>query len=310
MANEALYSNLGDVVESEILAKEWLRLQADRNYLPNHPVFAKPAYVGDLQGTNTTTVQVSQLGWDGYDVLDDVGENTGAPETAITDDSSTVSVARKAISRNISDLHRVVDSMGVINNPASLARDAAMSAMAKLIDMVATLGATFAASGGPGSGNDLDVTSLLAQLIAMDVANNDGRMLAIIHSRQWGDVQEDMLAAVGTIAWRPATQEQISMRGGGFKGNLLGCDMYVSNRVPTANAGADRAGAIYTPGSIIWADATIPPDPHAHEIIVGGKVQVEFERDSSKWMKKITYNALLGASLGIDSRGRTLISDG
>lgn len=306
MANELLYSGAGDLTLSEILHQEVLRLLADRNYLGNHPALA---YCGDAQGTGSTTVKKAALGWDGYDILQDTNENTAATETAFTDDSFTVTVARKALSRNYSDLMRIVDALGIVTDPVAFAQDAVGAQQGKLMDMIADVGDGFTATAGPGTGVDLDYDSFLEAAIALDIANAQGPMLSVLHGRQWGDLQQYLLTATGTVQWMPASAEAIEMRGAGFKGQLAGVDIFVSNRVKTINAGADRAGFIFTKGAILWADATIPVDPHAFALYAGPKIMVEFERNSSSAMKKVTYNSYLGASLGIDAAGITLISD-
>lgn len=312
MANELLYSGAGDMVLTETLGKMFLLLLADRAYIGNHPALY---YAGDLQGSGSATIQLAEIGWDGYDILQDTNENTAATETAVNDDSVTVTVARKSMARNISDLLSIVDSIGLITNPEAFARDAVGAKAGKLMDMICQITDGFAATSGPGTGVDADLDSFLVGNIQLDVANVPGDdRLALLHPQQVGDIQRDLAtAASGAYAFDRSTKDFIDMRGTGWKGELAGVDVFSSGRVPTVNAGADRGGAIFGRGAVVWADATIPPNPmNSNYAFYVGKMLIEFARGASgasTAIQKIVYNAYLGASMGIDAAGTTFISD-
>ena len=54
---------------------------------------------------------------------------------------------------------------------------------------------------------------------------------------------------------------------------------------------------------LVWADALIEASlAGEREILVdGGRLQIDFDRDSSKAMTNVYYQALVGASLGQDA---------
>jgi hypothetical protein len=311
-----LYSGSGDFTVSETLNRLIILSLADRAYVGNHEALL---YAGDAQGSGSTVMKIPELGLDGYDSLAAPGENTAATETAFTDTSHTITVARQAITRNVSDLLRIVDQYGAVSDPASLVRDAMFCASGRLMDLIAGLADNFTATVGT-TGVDLDFDDLIEAAILLDIANaNTGRKMTLLHSRQWGDVQQDVVAnASGALAERADTQQLLDMSGGSFRQTVLGdIDIFVSNRV--VDAGADYKGGMWTRGGILWADSSIPVDPTAppNSSIYAGfvgssggaKLLVEFDRDIDKWMRKTVYNVVLGASQGQDSAGVTIISE-
>jgi hypothetical protein len=312
VANELLYSGATDFTLAEVLNQEVLLSLADRRYIGNHPALF---YAGDLAGSGSTVVQVPEIGWDGADVLADIAENTAATETAVADASYTITVSRRAISRNVSELLRVVDRFGIVSDPASLARDAVGAAAGKLMDLLANVIDDFTATAGTTL-VDLNLSDLVEAAITLDIANAAGRKLCLLHPRQIGDVQLDIAALAGVQEHRADLQGAMDMTGGAYRFTLFGdVDVFASGRVPTANSDEDRAGGMFVRGAIGWADASIAPDPVADAIYAGftgsqgAKLMIEFERNSSTWVKKTTYNTVMGVSQLIDAAGVSVISD-
>lgn len=117
---------------------------------------------------------------------------------------------------------------------------------------------------------DLDFDDILSASILLDVANAGGRRMCLLHPRQWGDVQADLATTTGAAAERLDIQAGMDQITGGYRTTLLSeIDVYVSAHVPTANAGADRAGAIWCRGAVGYADASIMPDARANAIYAG-----------------------------------------
>ena len=311
MANEILYSGLGDLRVAEVLRTKFQLLFADRNALPNHPVLMN-GYLGDIAGSGSTVVKLAQLGFLGYDDLAGVAENTAAAETALTDASVTVTVQRYAKAYNASGLASLTDTIGMPSREDLFVQDTLVSCSNNLTNLVADVIDGFAATEGPGSGVDLDLASLIRAAILLQVADAPVGMglLAILHNQQWGDIHLELLSSTaGAVQWAPATQEQINVMGQGMKGRFFGMDIFTSNRVNTINAGADRAGALMATGSVVWADATPVADGDVNKLILGRGCMYARDYDNSKDTKKHVMNHYAGASLGIDAGGVTLISD-
>src|SRR5688500_18866220 len=110
MANEFLYSGAGDLRLTEALAAEYRLLLKDRFSLLGH---AAIHYAGNCEQSGSTVIKVPLAGLGGYDRMAAVAENASASNTAVTDASATITVARQAIQRQVSDLNDMVDSIGV-----------------------------------------------------------------------------------------------------------------------------------------------------------------------------------------------------
>jgi len=93
-------------------------------------------------------------------------------------------------------------------------------------------------------------------------------------------------------------------KGQGYAGSFLGVDIFKSSKVPTANGGADRAGAMMGYGAVGMAEGAVRPIAAAGTVIA-----VEYERDSAKGLTAITGNAYFGVSLLQDSMGVSIITD-
>jgi len=276
-----------------------------------HPVLTG-GYLGDIAGSGSTTIKLAQLGFFGYDDLAAVAENTAAVETALTDSSVTVTIQRYAKQYNASGLASITDSIGFPSKEDAFVQDTVISCSNNLTNLVAGVIDGFTATEGPGTGVDLDLASLIRASILLDVAEapiNEG-LLAILHGQQWGDVHLELLGSTaGAVQWAPATQEQLAVKGQGYKGNFFGMAVFTSNRVNTLNAGADRGGALMATGSVVWADATPVPDGDMNKLILGRGCMYARDFDNAKDTKKHVMNHYAGASLGIDAGGVTIISD-
>lgn len=319
MANEILLSGLnpvipadGDPMLAETLAQEYALTLADRAALQQHPALM---WVGDVSGSGADTIKLPRYGWgaDGGSVLAN-GENAAAPEIALADDSAYVTVARQAMTRTVSDLLAGVDPHNMFANPALFVMDAVQCMATRKIDLACTSGATFTNDTGPGSGVDADVTSLLGALITLDI-NNAGNLakLAVLHSRQFGDIQQDIANSATGVAFKEASQELIMLRGTGFRGSFLGLDIFTSNLVNTANGGADYEGFITCRGGLIWASMAYPMTTGANVVLGSGadrlQIGVEFERESTLGTQLITHNAYFGVDMGDPVAGVSYTSD-
>ena len=91
MANDILYTGLGDQRLTEVLSMLWLEALADRNFLPNHPAIF---YGGDAAGRASLAVKVPIVGLNGYDAMASQSEVGSIGNTALTDTSVVCTVGR------------------------------------------------------------------------------------------------------------------------------------------------------------------------------------------------------------------------
>ncbi len=299
------YATISDLRTAEVVHAEYMRLLADRNSLPNHPVFA----VGykDATGLNSTTVKVGFVGLDGYDSMTAPGDGSAVGATDLTDASGTVTIAGQRFRRDPTDLARMTDPGGNFS-PARFARDMVGAANARLVDLVAALASGFSTVVGT-SGSDATLQNLLDCKRALNVANADGPLLGVFHPTQWADIMDDLtLNSGGAVQWEPAAPALRAVLGNGYQGRLAGIDVYTTTRVGTANGSADRAGMVVAPGAILWADAApIVDDPSRQQVF--GRVLFEMDRQAASAITSFVGHYTVGVAEGLDAAGVALITD-
>jgi hypothetical protein len=306
MAGEILYSGLGDLRLAESLSTQFLLLLADRNWLGNHPALFD---AGDVSGTGSTVVKIPQIGLDGYDAAAaSSGESGNSANVALTDASITVTVARQTFARETSGLAQITDP-GFLTSP-TWANDAFGAMNARMTNMITALMSGFATSVG-STGVNFSLANLLAAKAAL-AANNalDSQPLAILASVQMQDLMAEIATTSGGAAqFAQASQDLIAARGIGFQGSYLGMDFFSSNRVPTANAGADYAGGVFTRGAIVTAFGTPFVEDPSQQVAIGGRILFERDRTARTDLTAYVSHFYFGVAEGQDLRGVAIVTD-
>jgi hypothetical protein len=304
---------LTDQRVSEILNAEWLRLAKDPNALPNHPAIR---YAKDFAGAGTLTLKIPAVGFMGYDLPDQIAEGADVPDSTITDSQVTLTVARYSKAYSPTDVVKYTDSLGIFN-AASFAQDAMQSHVLKLTDLIANVVDGFNATAGTTTQN-LSIATVAGAIATLEANAHQsipvGMALGLLHPDQWGDFRTDLISNAGGALQYHVPAEKLRVMGLGYAGEFLGIDWIVSDYVPTANAGADRAGAIWLPGAVLWGDMSQYADS-ADSVVLGNKILFERDRNARGATTSFISHSYLGATLGIDSSalshrlGITLISD-
>lgn len=304
MANEILYSSAGDLRLAAVLAQEIDLLLADRASLWGHPAIR---YLGDQRGRGSTVVEVPLVGYDGYDRMSAPGESTAASNVALTDASPSVTIARQQLRRQISDLALFTDSI----NSTSLERlalDMVGAASMRFTELIVNVTDDFGTSVG-STGVDMSVDDFYSAMYALELVSAPGPFLSILHPRQLADFQESLRAEAGAVQWMPATAEMLNVKGQGFAGNFLGVDIFKSSLVPTANAGADRAGCLMSYGAVGYADMSVAMVDAGTREELYGLIKVEFSRDAAKQDTLVDGVYYVGVGILQDSLGVSIITD-
>lgn len=305
MADEIVFSGIGDLTVVESLTNEYILLAADRNALPNHPALM---YVGDIgAGARSNTLKVPHIGLMGYNLLASTGDGSAVANTALTDGSSTVAVGRYSKSYEASDLAKI--TAGGFLNASTFAMDAMASGALTLTSLIANLVDNFATVVGTTT-VAATIANFLDAIAALEIAKAVGPYIAVLHPVQWGHIRKDItLNSGGAIVFNPASAELMITRGIGYQGNLAGVDIFTSTYVPTANAGADRAGGMFGKGAILWADGSmVNDDPSGQSVVVAGKVLFERDRTAKYGLTAWVSHRYLGVSEGIDGFGVSIIT--
>lgn len=306
MADEIIYSGIADLRTAQALSAEILLLLADRNALPNHPSLV---YAGDAAGRGSSVLKVPGVGLGGYDLLSSTGDGSAVANTALTDAAYTVTVARYSKSYEASDLARLTDPANGKIKIGEFAMDAVQSANNTLVSLVANVTDDFTSTVG-ATGVDLSVANFLAAIQTLEVAKNVGPYMAILHPQQMGDLRTAIASVTGgAVQWLPASQEQIQILGNGYRGQWMGVDIFSSSYVPTANAGADRAGGMFARSAVLWADSSIPEENDANQLILANKIMFERERTAKSGLTAYVTHYYVGVSKGNDAAGVSIITD-
>ena len=307
MANEITFANTGDLKLAKILNNEIQLLLADRFSLRNHPSIFQ---AGNVSGRGSSVLSVPQAGLDGFDLMSATGgEIAATSNVALTDGSADITISRFALRREISDLANMTDSVGL--TVERLAADmvggyemAVTNAICDTIDGFTTTAGT--------SGVDLSVDDFFSALFALEQANVPTPYVSVLHPVQVTDLQSSIRAEGGAIQFMAATQEMLQAKGQGFAGSFLGVDIFKSSKVPTANGGADRAGAMMGFGAIGMAEGSVRPIAAlggALQFPAGTIIAVEYERTAATALTSITGNAYFGVAKLQDSMGVSIITD-
>lgn len=316
MANEILIAGLGDQLTAEILSTQFLMALASRDALDNHSALM---YVGDVFGQGSKVIKLPSIGLMGYDRPVAATEGSAASNTALTDASYQVTVGIYTKVYESSDFARFVDKLGAIK-PDMLAMDAIASKAVKMTDLIAGVTDDFTTVQGT-SGTNASWTDILDAAGTLNIANVPGPYMALLHPRQIQDIKNAIATATGTIQWLDASAAQMQVRGETFQGNLFNVDIFKSTLVPTANAGADRAGGMWGPGGVLWADSSVQATEPGQVVLgeqtiqVGqaqmraGKVLFERDRNGAAALTKFISHFYLGVTKGDDARGVSIITD-
>jgi hypothetical protein len=308
---ENLYSD-GSLVVSEILAQEVGLKLANRAFFHMHPAIE---YAGAAVGSAVTKVDYIDAG---AGTLASTAENTAVAGTAFNFARASITIAQHRLARSVSDMLRFLDSTGTVTNVEDFAADAAGSYAKTLSGLLIT--AAQSASTTVGSTNT-DATwenfrEAKAALVAANAEVTPGAVVCVLHPTQWAHLEANAATAgIGdAMARSPEAQEAMQANAplSGYRGRYFGIDVFTSASIPTANAGVDRSGFMCARTGLVWANAMVEPSlASEREILVdGGTLQIDFDRDSSKAMTNVYYQALVGASIGQDGAVVKIVTKG
>lgn len=300
MANEVLVSGIGDLIAGEVMANEFLLLLADRDA----SILTHPSLFYATGLPNSNVIRVPHIGLGGYDLLSATTPGSEVANTALSDGSTDVTVAMYAKRYNTEDQAKYL--IGGKMDAAALGQDAALSVAQTLISLIANVTDGFTATAGT-SGVNAAWSDVVTAKTKLAIAKASGPMLAIVHPQQWGDLEADTLS-LGAAPAQVLAGSLNAALGSQYKGQWLGIDFYVSSAVPTANAGADRAGGIFTRGAVAWADQAIP-DEGDPNIVNLGRARFERVRQGNYVATSWITSYACGVAKAIDGSGVSLITD-
>lgn len=302
MPNEVYVSASADILSAAILRKELEVLLHQKPFSMDLMVFR-----GDVRGTGSDTIKVRQIGND--DIGEVVAEGAAiSGNTAMTDGSYTLTPARIAIKRTMSDLMAIVDSTGLVDEVA-LARYNFSAIMKGLHALFAT--STQSLSGTVGAtGVDFSATNFFQAQQALQSRKANGRVIFHGAVEQFNNLQTDLRGEVGPWQLVPAVQEALAFKGEDYKGMLNGVELWTSDQTPDANGGADHGGAMFVKGAVAYAQGSAKPVKMRGRLVApGGVIYTDYDPDVDKAEEALVTNGFFSTSVSQILLGIKVITD-
>ena len=308
MADEILYSGIGDQTVAAQLGSFYTLLLADRDASAlRHPALIDAG----LGMPGSLVMQIPQLGLFGYDQMTDGTEGTAPANTALTDgnDQITLAIIEKIYEHG--DLARMGDAFGVFD-PETFAIDMTVSVAMTLLNKIAALSTGFSGNVVGTTTVDLVNQDFLDGITKLRIANVTGELCSLLHPQQIGDLGTDSFSLGGAVQMRADMQGIAAYTSGSYQGKLLNVDVFQSSQCPTA--GGDVNGMIFGRGAILHGRGQFRAESDANIIdlaVPGSPIVGRLERSRAgrsgltSWISR----AVIGVIEGQDLAGCRVRSD-
>lgn len=295
-----------DLRLDKIISQEIRILLKDSTNLRNTPFMD---YCGSINGSGSDTIRVRKAGLDNGDFSAYTGltEDTAVGDSNLTDGGVDIIVKRQALAYALSDLGGMTELSGAVNgiDPFRIAESISNSYDKLFADLTgATIASFTTVKGQSGVANTVGhfIDAVQALEAAASNVGAPGPYVALLHPKQWADIQDNILAqSTGILQFVPASYEALSAKGSHYKGSFLGVDIYTSSHV--TNDGTDHIGAFFAPGAIGYCNGMPAALPGAVQTMDMGEVLIEMDRVPNQALTRIVGHAYLGMSIIDDDRG-------
>jgi hypothetical protein len=146
----------------------------------------------------------------------------------------------------------------------------------------------------------------------LNLQNNPAQLACVLHNQQINDLVDSTRGETGAFQFRSDAQGILGPTGVGFRGQLLGIQFYQSDSVPTANAGADRRGCMFSAGAFAYTMGPVDPAMQVNpaDIIYGdSEMFIERSRDAEDAMSSYLVNFYPGTAEQEDLRAVRITTD-
>ncbi len=291
----------GNVRLAAVLSLEVSLLLADRASLRGHESIVD---YGNIAGSGSETIRVPLLGLDGYDAMASTGEAAAPSATALTYESPSITVARYALQRGITDLAAMTNS-GAGPSIEMLAADFAGAYDKAVTTAICALFSSFTQTAGSAT-VDLSVDDYFDAIFQLEQANVNGRPMAVLAPVQVADLQNSIRQEGGALQFIPATQAMLEAKGQGFVGEFAGTDIFKSDQVATSTG---RQGALYVRGGIGYAEGRMNPSPLlGSQVTASGPVVVDVDRSNGS-VSTLTGSGYFGCAILQNAMGVLIETD-
>jgi hypothetical protein len=260
----------------------------------------------------------------GSDTLRSTLDAVPGAYTARTSEIDGTNIANAAYATGKFDLipagysrkYELTDLLPIAGGPIQVERVAANLVAGVGLTMTDLLCALFPAllnDVGPGSGVDLDVSSIYDAQFQLNSQSVTGPYACVLHPQQINDFQNSLRAEAGAIQFQAATAEMLAARGPGFRGSWNGIQFFQSDSVSKVNTNADYAGAMFGAGCFGYtlADARLAAGhiPPGLLYLQNEALVIEMARDQTNFTTALIASIFPAVVEIEDLRGVEIISD-
>jgi len=267
-------------------------------------------FAGDLAGSGSDAVTLRFAGYGAKTPMAAANEDADVSASALSTATSSITIARNALRYDITDL-AVLTGLGRDIDPFLLANSMAMSAEARIMEIICNTFSSATTSVGT-SGVDMSVDDFCDAIFELELNDNMGNFYSVLAPRQFADLQNSLRSETNNaLAFSPAVEEAIAIKGQGFQGTLMGVQIFRSAYVQNSSPAGNKIGAMMSAGAVGYAIGTPRPLAGAGAEIrpAGTPVVVAFERDESKALTEIVGHLYCGAAITEDEKIVKIVTD-
>jgi hypothetical protein len=305
MANEITYTGKGDFFIAAALNRMLYENIVDRTDLSR-----TVTYYGSANGAGSTASKISKATFDDPMVAANTDEVTPIGNTDLGTGSATITVARQALSRDLSDIYQLIGEGGPSPDAARFASDMADAAVLRITDMICALFGSLSSIVGV-SGVNMALDDLYEGLYVLIRARAGGQKIFVGSPQQVTDLI-DSIRNEGQKLTPPDATDLLSRLGNqenwGFHGTFAGVQIWSADSVVTN--GPDSEGGLYTEKAFGLRDGVpqaamtaAAPGSFMSATPNGSPVFVEFERDAKAGLTSIVGNLYVGVAEIDDAHG-------
>jgi hypothetical protein len=265
--------------------------------------------LGDVGGSGSDTLTTPKVSFDDPMAAASADEVTPSGNTALAVGQTSIAVAHQILAYGLTDKFMITGGPGNLG-VQQLAAKMADAYILRLTDLVCTAAESF--SNDVTATSTMDVDTFFDGIGQLEQSSVPGPYFCLLHHNQWVELQSSLRSESNTtIAFNPATPEQIAIRGAGYAGDLYGVAVYQCDSVTTD--ASKYNGAMYGMGALAYVEASprqaMPGSMAALVTPAGSPVYAEFDRDADPGISRIVGHAFCGVSILEDARGTGLLSD-
>ena len=299
------YSQLGNLRLAAMIENEVRAVLADMASIRNTGALL---FAGDVAGIGSKVMRMRYADWGANTPFASATDGADVASATLTPSTVDITVGRSALRYDITDL-AAMTGLGIDIDPFTIAQKMAMSAEARINQIIC---ATFtAATNSVGSsGVDMSVDDFYDAMFQLESESNNGEFYCILHPQQLSDLRDSLRSeSNNALAFSPATEDMLAIKGQGFAGRFGGVDIFKSSYVNEVTG--DKVGAMMSRGGIAYAVGTPRPLAGAGVEIrpAGTPVVVAFQRDESKGLTEVMGHLYCGAAITEDARIVKIVTD-